>query len=196
MRAWLFEITWRAARSMSARLLAMVASSSAAARRGRTEKLATVRIMAVNEMALKRALLTKISTENSLWAYASIARPGKIASLRHLCPRPSVAEGSRPGLYALKASSEGPRAFELGLACRGRVNAMASPQGSRQNLVGAFAQLFWARLSCQCHQSTMPIASAAIEIKATIRADASIQAATGTQSAMMIPSRQICHETT
>src|SRR5579859_7176100 len=63
-----------------------------------------------------------------------------------------------------------------------------------RRLIGPFAQVFWARLPCQCHQSTAPIASAAIEIKATIRAEASIHAAAGTLNAMMSPRRQICQE--
>ena len=68
-------------------------------------------------------------------------------------------------------------------------SAKPSPHSRARSL-----QVFWARLSCQCHQSTTPIASAAIEINATIRAEASIHAAAGTQSAMMIPRRHICQE--
>ena len=63
-----------------------------------------------------------------------------------------------------------------------------------RRLIGPFAQVFLARLSCQCHQSTTPTPRAAIEISATIRAEASIHAAAGTQSAMMTPRRQICQE--
>ena len=49
---------------------------------------------------------------------------------------------------------------------------------------------------CQYHQNTMPIASTAAAINTTIRADASIHAAAGTQSAMMNPRRQTCQERT
>ena len=54
-----------------------------------------------------------------------------------------------------------------------------------------FAQASRARLSCQRHQSTTPIPSAAIKTKTIIRAEASIHAAAGTQNAMMIPRRHL-----